>query len=266
MSELDGAFTSWGNVEAILDLSGRSMKPMSAGSNALASSQVVSKTALVNILAALIVFANAIAGIQIASAAAESAKPVRIVAFGDSLTSGYGLRQSQAFPVQLQKALRARGHNVSVSNAGVAGDTTAAGLARFDWAIGDDVDAVILELGANDALRGIDPKVTRENLQKILALLNKRGIPVLLTGMRSPANWGDTYSDDFDAIFPDLAKEHTLVFYPFFLEGVVLNAKLNQKDGMHPNSKGVAEIVRQITPSVEELISRVEARRATPKS
>jgi acyl-CoA thioesterase-1 len=147
-------------------------------------------------------------------------------------------------------------------NGGVAGDTTAAGLARFDWTVGDDVDAVILELGANDALRGIDPRVTHENMQKILAKLHERRLPVLLAGMRSPANWGETYSDDFDGIFPALAKEHGLIFYPFFLEGVVLDSKLNQKDGMHPNAKGVAEIVRQIMPSVEELIGKVEAQRA----
>ncbi|MFN3625462.1 MAG: arylesterase [Hyphomicrobium sp.] len=236
---------------------------MSMRSNGLAPGQVVSAQALVNILASLLMLAAA----TMSSAMTETAsKPIRIVAFGDSLTSGYGLRQSQAFPVQLQKELRARGHNVVISNAGVAGDTSAAGLARFDWAIGDDVDAVILELGANDALRGIDPKVTRQNMQKILAKLKERGVPVLLAGMRSPANWGDTYAEDFDAIFPDLAKEHALVFYPFFLEGVVLNARLNQNDGMHPNSKGVAEIVRQIIPSVEELIAKAEARRIAPKS
>lgn len=238
------------------------MKPMSLRRNVLMTPQVVFSRALVNVLAGLLLLAG---GLSVA-ASADAGKPIRIVAFGDSLTSGYGLRQSQAFPVQLQKELRARGLNVSVNNAGVAGDTTAAGLARFDWAIGDDVDAVILELGANDALRGIEPKVTRENLQKILTKLQARGIPVLLTGMRSPANWGETYSDDFDAIFPTLAKEHALLFYPFFLEGVVLNAKLNQDDGMHPNPKGVAEIVRQMIPSVEELIGKVEAHRAASKS
>lgn len=239
------------------------MRPMTTRSNVFGLAQVVSAAALVNALAGFLLLASATFSGSIAEPAP---KPMRIAAFGDSLSSGYGLRQSQAFPAQLQKELKARGHNVVVSNAGVAGDTTAAGLARLDWAIGDDIDAVILEFGANDALRGIDPKVTRENLQKIIAKLNARGLPVLLTGMRSPANWGDTYADDFDAIFPDLAKEHTLSFYPFFLAGVVLNAKLNQDDGMHPNSKGVAEIVRQIIPSVEELIGKVEARRAAAKS
>ena len=243
------------------------MEPMSLRRNVLTSPQVVSTLRIVNTLAALLIILATMTSNTFAQAAPKVAsKPIRIVAFGDSLTSGYGMRQNQAFPVQLQKELRARGHNVEISNAGVAGDTTAAGLARFDWAIGDDVDGVILEFGANDALRGIDPKVTRENLQKIIARLNKRGIPVLLAGMRSPANWGDTYADDFDAIFPDLAKEHALVFYPFFLQGVVLDTKLNQNDGMHPNSKGVAEIVRQIAPSVEELIVKAEARRLAPKS
>ncbi len=237
------------------------MKPISMGCNVLALAQVVCARPLVNMLAGFLLFAAATFS-SMAAAHAKTDKPIRIVAFGDSLSSGYGLRQSQAFPVQLQKELKARGHNVVVSNAGVAGDTTAAGLARLDWSIGDDVDAVILEFGANDALRGIDPKVTRENLQKILAKLKQRNIPVLLAGMRSPANWGDSYAEDFDVIFPDLAKEHELLFYPFFLEGVILNAKLNQDDGMHPNSNGVAEIVRQIVPSVEELIAKAEALRA----
>ena len=232
--------------------------------NVLASAQVVCTRRLVNVLTSFLLLATiaTICAIPM-RAMAGPAKPIHIVAFGDSLSSGYGLRQSQSFPVQLQKELKARGHDVLITNAGVAGDTTAAGLARLAWAIGDDTDAVILEFGANDALRGIDPKETRENLQKILAKLSERHIPVLLTGMRSPANWGDNYAESFDAIFPALAKEHGLVFYPFFLEGVVLNAKLNQDDGMHPNAKGVAEIVRQIIPSVEELIAKAEAHRAT---
>ncbi|HET6322410.1 MAG TPA: arylesterase [Hyphomicrobium sp.] len=235
------------------------MKPLTGRRDAPTPGQVVSAAALVNVLTIAILLLSA-------TFSAASEKPIRILAFGDSLTSGYGVRPKDAFPNQLQKALKGRGHAIVVTNGGVAGDTTAAGLARFDWTVGNDVDAVILELGANDALRGIDPKVTRDNLQKILAKLQERKLPVLLVGMRSPANWGDTYADDFDAIFPALAKEHGLVFYPFFLEGVVLDAKLNQQDGMHPNAKGVAEIVRQIMPSVEELIGKVQAQRAAAKS
>jgi acyl-CoA thioesterase-1 len=197
------------------------------------------------------------------SALAEPAKPVQIVAFGDSLFSGYGLKRDNAFPAQLEKSLKARGHNVEVTNAGVAGDTTAAGLARLDWSVPKNADAVILEFGANDALRGIDPKVTRANLEKMIATFKARNIPVLLAGMRALANWGETYIDDFDAIFPELAREHGLILYPFLLDGVVLNVKLNQDDGIHPNRKGVAEIVKRITPAVEELIGRAALRHAS---
>jgi acyl-CoA thioesterase I len=198
---------------------------------------------------------------------AETQKPLHIVAFGDSLFSGYGLRSSQAFPAQLQKELEARGHNVVVSNAGVAGDTTSDGLKRLAWAVPDNTDAVILEFGANDALRGMDPKQARANLEKIVAKLQERHLPILIAGMRSPANWGDHYSDDFDSIFPELARNHGLILYPFFLDGVVFDTKLNQDDGMHPNPKGVAEIIKRIMPSVEQLIMRASARREPqPKS
>ena len=218
--------------------------------------------AVVNMLAGFLLLASA----GFLGAAAETSKPIRIVAFGDSLSAGYGLRPSQSFPAQLQKELRARGHNVVVDNAGVSGDTSAAGLARIAWAIGNDADAVIVEFGANDALRGISPQVTRQNMQKIVAKLNAKRIPMLLTGMRSPTNWGDNYAEEFDAIFPDLAKEHALLFYPFFLEGVIFDSKLNQQDGIHPNAKGVAAIVKSILPQVEELIGKAEAQRAAPKS
>jgi acyl-CoA thioesterase I len=220
---------------------------------------VVSMLLLVNALAV---------ALNLSTARAEAAKPLHIVAFGDSLTSGYGIRPKDAFPAQLQKELKAAGHNVVVTNGGVAGDTTADGLKRLDWSVPDDTDAVILEFGGNDALRAVDPKVTRANLEKIIAALKKRNIPILLAGMMSPANWGDNYSDDFDKIFPDLAKEHGLIFYPFFLEGVALDAKLNQNDGMHPNGKGVGEIVKRIMPSVEELIGRAspQQRAAAPKT
>jgi acyl-CoA thioesterase-1 len=229
------------------------MKPMNARRNRRGFGQVVALLALVNVLAG---------GGTIAVAEAEPAKPINIVAFGDSLTAGYGLRQRQSFPVQLQKALKERGYDIAVTNAGVSGDTTAAGLARLAWAVPDGTDAVIVELGANDALRGIDPKETRANLEKIVANLKGRHIPLLLTGMRSPANWGDGYADAFDAVFPQLAREHDVLFYPFFLDGVVLDPKLNQDDGMHPSGKGVTEIVKRIMPSVEKLIALVNAKRA----
>ncbi len=231
------------------------MKAMGRAGKGRGLAQVVGILVLVNVL---------LATISPSSSLAEPAKPLHIVAFGDSLTSGYGLRSHrQSFPAQLQQALKERGHNVVVTNAGVAGDTTAGGLERLDWSVPDGTDAVIVELGANDALRGIDPKVTRANLEKIIASLKKRHIPILLAGMRSPANWGDHYSEDFDSIFPALAHANGLVFYPFFLEGVVLDAKLNQDDGMHPTGKGVAKIVKRMLPSVEELISRAQVRRAS---
>ena len=212
---------------------------------------------------------NALAGaVNLFTAAAEATKPLHIVAFGDSLSAGYGLRPKDAFPAQLQKQLKAGGHNVVVTNGSVSGDTTADGLQRLEWAVPDGTDAVILELGGNDALRGIEPKQTRANLEKIIASLKKRNIPILLAGMMSPANWGDHYSDEFDAIFPDLAREHALVFYPFFLEGVVFDPKLNLDDGMHPSGKGIAEIVKRIMPSVEALIARTspQQRAAAPKT
>ena len=219
---------------------------------------VVSMLFLVNAL---------VLALNLSTAWGETAKALHIVAFGDSLTSGYGVRPKDAFPAQLQKQLKAAGHDVVVTNGGVAGDTSADGLKRLEWSVPDGTDAVILEFGGNDALRAVDPKQTRANLEKIITALKKRNIPILLAGMMSPANWGDTYSDDFDKIFPELAKEHGLVFYPFFLDGVALDAKLNQDDGMHPNGKGVGEIVKRIMPSVVELIGRAspQQRAAAPK-
>lgn len=219
-------------------------------------------------LVGIVFLVNALVGAFVLPIArAEAAKPVHIVAFGDSLFAGYGLRPSQAFPAQLQKQLKAQGHNVTVTNASVSGDTTAAGLERLAWSLPDGTDAVILELGGNDALRAIDPKETRANLEKIIAALKERRIPILLAGMLSPANWGDHYSENFDAIFPDLAREHGLIFYPFILEGVVFDRKLNLDDGMHPSGKGIAEIVKRMMPSVEELIARATSPSTpTPKS
>ena len=191
---------------------------------------------------------------------ATEAKPIHIVAFGDSLTAGYQLPPGDAFPVQLERALRARGHNVKISNAGVSGDTTRGGLERFDWAVPQDTDAVILELGANDALRGIAPKVTKQNLSGILKKLKARQIPVLLAGMQALANWGEEYAQKFNAIYPDLANVNDAILYPFFMEAVIDNPALKLSDALHPNAKGVQLIVTKILPDVEKLIARVKAK------
>lgn len=196
------------------------------------------------------------------STAAGQERTIRIVAFGDSLTAGFRLPPKNAFPVRLEAALKARGHNVAVLNAGVSGDTTAGGLARLDWAVPDDADAVIVELGANDALRGLDPAAARKNLDAIITRIKAKGADVLLTGMRAPRNYGQEYTGTFDRIFPQLARQHDVLYYPFFLEGIVLDATLNLDDGIHPNAKGVDVIVKGILPHVEELIARVKKRHA----
>lgn len=195
-----------------------------------------------------------------AKAAAPDSRPLQIVAFGDSLTAGYMLTPAEAFPAQLEKALRARGHTVAVSNAGVSGDTTSGGAARLDWAVTDTTDGVIVELGANDALRGIDPAVARNNLDRILGELARRGIPVLLAGMHAPRNWGDDYVRAFDGMYAELAQKHGALLYPFFLDGVALDPALNLADGMHPNAKGVARIVERMLPMIEKLLDRARAR------
>lgn len=186
---------------------------------------------------------------------AVAREPV-IVAFGDSLTAGLGLPENDAFPAQLEKALRARGQEVKVVNAGVSGDTAAAGLSRLDWAMPDDASAVIIELGANDALQGLDPAATKATLEKIITDVKARGLPILLAGMEAPRNLGKGYVDQFRAIYEDLAKRYDLVFYPFFLDGVVLDDEYMQDDGLHPNAEGVARIVDGILPKVEELLAR----------
>jgi acyl-CoA thioesterase-1 len=183
-------------------------------------------------------------------------RPLSIVAFGDSLTAGYGLAANEAFPAQLQRALEAKGMAATVVNAGVSGDTTAGGLSRLDWSVPDGTDAVILELGANDALRGFDPAVTRKTLDAILHRFQERKIPVLLCGMLAPPNLGAEYGRAFNAIYPALAAETGAILYPFFLTGVAADPKLNQRDGMHPTAAGVAVIVARILPQVEELITR----------
>lgn len=187
-------------------------------------------------------------------------RPVKIVALGDSLTAGYGLDGADAFPDKLAKALKAKGIAVEIENAGVSGDTASGGLSRLDWSVADGTDAVILELGANDMLRGVDPKVTRAALETIIARLKARNIEVLLCGMRAGRNMGADYSRDFDAIFPDLAAKYGVVYYPFFLEGVATQAKFTLQDGLHPNAAGVSQIVSGMLPKVEELIARVRNR------
>lgn len=186
-----------------------------------------------------------------------AAEPVKLLVFGDSLTAGYGVAQEASFPAQLQRALAAEGLDVRVINAGVSGDTTAGGRARLAWTLGQgeaEPDAVVVELGANDALRGFDPATTAANLDAILNELKSRGIPTLLAGMRAPPNLGADYARRFDAIYPKLAAAHGVALYPFFLDGVAAVPALNQPDGMHPNAEGVGEIVRRITPAVVKLV------------
>jgi len=188
------------------------------------------------------------------SAPPAPAGPIRLLVLGDSLAAGYGLAANEAFPAQLERALRAKGHNVNVINAGVSGDTSAGGRARLDWSLADNPHAVIVELGANDGLRGLEPASTAENLGAILETLKKRGTPTLLAGMYAPPNLGAAYGKEFSALYPRIAKEHGAALYPFFLDGVAAEAALNQGDGIHPNAKGVAVIVARILPAVEELI------------
>jgi acyl-CoA thioesterase-1 len=196
-----------------------------------------------------------------APAPAVAEEPLRIVALGDSLTAGYQLAPEAAFPVQLEAALRARGHAVSVVNAGVSGDTTSGGLARLDWSVGEEADAVIVELGANDALRGLPVATARDNLAAIVSRLRARGLPVLVAGMRAPRNLGPDYTEPFDAMFAEIAEAEGALLYPYFLEGIPVSAETVLPDGMHPTAKGVAIIVEGILPSVEELIARARAAR-----
>lgn len=191
------------------------------------------------------------------SPATSADRPVKLAVLGDSLTAGFGLPAPAAFPARLEQALKSKGVAVDVHNAGVSGDTASGGLARLDWSVPEGTDAVIVELGGNDALRGIDPKVTRAALDSILRRLKARGLPVLLAGMQAPRNLGPDYAREFDRIFPELAAAHDVVFYPFFLEGVATNARFTLGDGLHPNQAGVDVIVQGILPQVEQLIARV---------
>jgi len=210
------------------------------------------------------ILAVAIGCIAAAAPAARLAaadRPMTIVALGDSLAAGFGLAAKDAFPAKLQAALAAKGIAATIVDAGVSGDTASGGLARLAWSVPDDADGVIVELGANDALRGIDPAVPRKALDAILRRLKGRGIPVLLCGMLSPPNLGADYARAFNAIYPDLARTYDTVFFPFFLDGVVTNRQLIQGDGLHPTAAGVDAIVANVLPKVEELIARIRAKR-----
>jgi acyl-CoA thioesterase-1 len=186
---------------------------------------------------------------------AQAQERKRLLVLGDSLTAGYGLPKNQAFPARLQAALQGQGIDVEVIDAGVSGDTSAGGLARLDWALGSPPPGyAIVELGANDGLRGLPPAAMEQNLDAILARLKARGVRVLLAGMRAPPNLGRDYVGEYEAVFPRLARKHDAILYPFFLEGIATETTLNQGDGLHPNAAGVEEIVRRILPSVRQLL------------
>jgi acyl-CoA thioesterase-1 len=185
------------------------------------------------------------------------------VALGDSLVAGFGLPVNEAFPAQLERALKARGHAVEIANAGVSGDTSSGGLARLDWSVPDGTDAVIVTLGGNDMLRGVESKVTRAALTEIVSRLKARNIAVLLTGMLAAPNFGPDYGQAFNAIYPDIARTQGVMLYPFFLDGIAADAKLNQRDGIHPTAAGIAAIVERMLPKVEELLAQVRSKRGS---
>jgi acyl-CoA thioesterase-1 len=217
------------------------------------------------IVLAAVLFCGVLSGARSAamtSSAMGADAPVRIVALGDSLTAGFGLPAAAAFPVRLEKALAAKGIAVEISNAGVSGDTMADGLARLDWSVPEGTQAVILELGANDMLRGFDPQLTRNALQEILRRLGERHIEVLLCGMWAAPNLGADYAQAFNGMFPELAASRHLIFYPFFLDGVLEDRRLVQPDGLHPTAAGVDVIVARFLPKAEELVGRVRGQHA----
>jgi acyl-CoA thioesterase-1 len=201
----------------------------------------------------------AFSGVQPLQANNTAESALRLLVLGDSLSAGYGLNKEDSFPSQLEEAINGAGYNVRVINASVSGDTTAGGLSRLEWALSDRPQIVLLELGANDALRALPPAETYANLESIVVRLNNSGIGVILAGMRAPRNLGEDYTTEFDAIYPRLAGKYDLAFYPFFLDGVALDPALNQADGIHPNAAGVKEIVRRILPLLEAELEKVMA-------
>ena len=211
---------------------------------------------------ALVTFA-CVVGFGAPARAVDDGSPVRIVALGDSLTAGYGLPPGGALPAKLARALAQKGVSATIANAGVSGDTVSGGLGRLAWSVPEGTEAVILALGANDALRGINPQVTAAALEKILARLKERRIAVLLCGMRAPPNMGAEFVGAYDRLFEGLAAKYDVIYYPFLLEGVAADRRLNLPDGIHPNAAGVDAIVVRILPQVEELIARARAARGT---
>jgi acyl-CoA thioesterase-1 len=194
-----------------------------------------------------------------ATALAKASGPIRLVVLGDSLSAGLGLSAGDAFPARLQKALKEKGIDIDITNAGVSGDTASGGRDRLDWSVPEGTEGVILELGANDALRGIDPSITRAALSDVVGRLKARGIAVLLCGMLAPPNYGSDYAARFNSIYPELARSFGVALYPFFLDGVAADAKLNQADGIHPTPAGVDMIVTRIMPTVEAFLGSIGA-------
>ena len=188
------------------------------------------------------------------------AEPLKLMVLGDSLVAGHGLPQGEAFPDILEQALRDGGHDVVLLNAGVSGDTTAGGFARLEWSLGDNPDALIIVLGGNDLLRGLEPAATRENIAGIITMLHDKNIPVMLAGMQAPRNLGVQYAAEFDGLYRDIGADERVIFYPFFLDGVALQADMNQPDGLHPNLAGVREITKRILPYTEKLLALAAAK------
>lgn len=212
---------------------------------------------IVVLMVAMMTASPALAQTSPAGQAKGQAKPIKMVVLGDSLSAGLGLPGAAAFPARLQKALKDKGIDIEMTNAGVSGDTASGGRDRLDWSVPQGTQAVIVELGANDALRGINPKITRDALSDIVSRLKARGIAVMLCGMLAPPNYGSDYAARFDAIYPDLAKSFGVPLYPFFLNGVAADPKLNQADGIHPTAEGVDIIVKNILPTVEAFLGTI---------
>lgn len=198
--------------------------------------------------------------VLLATMVAAPAEPFRIVGFGDSLMAGFGLGPGEAFPEKLEAALRKKGHDVVIANAGVSGDTTSGGLSRLDWSVPDGTRLVILELGANDMLRGVTPEITEKNLDAMIARLKERGISVLLAGMMAAPNLGSDFAGEFNAVYPRLAQKHGIALYPFFLDGVAADRSLLLEDGMHPNAAGIERMVEKMVPAVEDAMAVETAR------